>query len=154
MASSLSESSQEIDFKARIALARRDGGSASWKLFESQVAYLLWIIRENLGEDLRRKVRESDIFQDTVHAARRDLSKFRGATEKEFRCWLRGILIHQIIEHRRRLSTQKRSGNEVSIDSVPEANGSLRDKAIGPVEKSISNEEQGLIRQALDAFPG
>lgn len=63
---------------------------------ESYRSYLRFVARGQLGGKLRRRVDSSDLVQETLLEAHRDLNKFRGKTPAELRAWLRQIMTHNI----------------------------------------------------------
>ena len=58
--------------------------------------YLLLVAEKRLGTDVRAKAGASDLVQDTFLEAQRDFGQFRGNSRREFRHWLRRILVHNL----------------------------------------------------------
>lgn len=71
--------------------------------------YLLSIANRDLESGLRPKVAASDIVQETLIEAQRDLPDFAGQSEQELLAWLRRILQNNLTDNRRRyFQTAKR----------------------------------------------
>jgi len=85
--------------------------------------YLTILAATQLDRRLRRRMNASDLVQETMLAAHRDFTKFRGGTEREFLGWLRQILInclhHAIETHVRAKMRDVRC--EISIEQVSAA---------------------------------
>jgi RNA polymerase sigma-70 factor (ECF subfamily) len=63
-------------------------------LLELYRNYLTILATTQLDRRLRQRVSPSDLVQETMLAAQRDISDFRGRTERELLAWLRQILIN------------------------------------------------------------
>ncbi len=100
--------------------AARDGRSPELgKLLDRFRDYLLLIADQELPGNVQPKVAPSDLVQEIYLDVRQSLSAFQGATESDFRSWLRAILIHNIRDTTRRFhGTEKRNvDREVSLVS-------------------------------------
>src|SRR5271165_1787781 len=64
--------------------------------------YLLLVANREMRDDLKTKEGASDLVQETLLEAYRDLGRFTGCTEKEMRGWLRGLLLHKVAHAVRR----------------------------------------------------
>ncbi|MCA9105573.1 MAG: sigma-70 family RNA polymerase sigma factor [Planctomycetales bacterium] len=79
--------------------------------------YLRVLADMQLDARFRGKEDVSDVVQDTLMLAHRDLEAFRGTTELERRAWLKKILTHTISNLRKKYRTGKRDVRmERSID--------------------------------------
>lgn len=89
------------------------------EMLEAERSYLLAIATQELGLHLKSKGGASDLVQETFLNATRDLHHFSGQTSDEFRCWLRSILMHNLLNFRRQyLDTAKRDADrEISLGS-------------------------------------
>ena len=96
------------------------GGDAETraKILARYQAWLHVLARPQIGGRYRGKFDASDIVQQTLLEACRDLPQFRGGTEAELLAWLRQILAHVLgHEFRRYAGTQQRDvGREVSLE--------------------------------------
>lgn len=103
--------------------ARRGGTEALGDLLQLYRNYLTVLATTQLDRRLRRRMSPSDLVQETLLGAHRDVAQFRGSTEREFLAWLRQILInclHHAIEIH--LRAKKRDARrEISIEQVSAA---------------------------------
>ncbi len=102
---------------------------------------------------------ESDIVQQTMFEACRDLPQFRGKTEPELMAWLKKILAHVLAHRARHDRADKRdAGREISLEAAIEASslrlaGMLADS--GPSPSAIAMAREGEVRLAdlLEKLP-
>ncbi len=81
--------------------------------------YLLVLARAGLAAHLRSKVDPSDIVQETLLAAQRELHRFRGSTPGELAAWLRQILARLLVDAQRAYGRAKRDvRREQSLEDV------------------------------------
>jgi len=83
--------------------------------------YMLSVANDDLDTVLAPKLGASDIVQESMLEAHRDIQGFRGNSEAELLGWLRRIVKHNLHDVRRQyLGTEKRSvEREASIDREP-----------------------------------
>lgn len=117
---SLDGSDASRGFETLLVRAKAGEAKALGTLLEWYVKYLTILASTQLDGRLRRRVSPSDIVQETMMAAHRDFSAFRGQSQGELLAWLRQILIHSI--HRtiaRHIKAEKRDvRRDISIDQV------------------------------------
>jgi RNA polymerase sigma-70 factor (ECF subfamily) len=133
--------------------ARGGSAEALGELLEDCRAYLQAVAAEVLPAELRPKVSESDLVQETFLEARRDFHGFQGATEAELLGWLRVILLHNLANQRRRFQgTGKRlASREVPLDadeSGPHVQ-QLVDDGPSPSSAARANERDEALERAL-----
>lgn len=124
---------------------------------ESLHSYLLLIARRELGRDLWSKASPSDLVQETLLKAHRDLASFRGQSEVELKAWVCGILAHCVLEFRRRFDCAGRDINReqnqctdrLDLDRRCEFPGQLAP----PSREAIRRERMWLLQQALSRLP-
>lgn len=88
--------------------------------------YLKLLADLQLSPRLRVKEGASDIVQQTMLDAHRDLGDFRGKSEEELKAWLRMILTNVVLTLARRYGTLKRAtGREVSPQDQLEKSSAL-----------------------------
>ena len=118
--SSSSGGTKAREFARLLASARQGNRESLGRLLQWYANYLGILASAQLDRRLRRRLNPSDIVQETMLAAHRDFSDFRGETQGELLCWLRTILIHRLhrsFEHN--VKVEKRDvRREVSIDDV------------------------------------
>jgi RNA polymerase sigma-70 factor (ECF subfamily) len=122
--------------------------------------YLAVIARGQIGRQLRAKVDASDLVQETCLEAHRHFSQFRGATEIEFRAWLRSILaglIGSSVRHYR--GTKCRDVRLERPITHPPADGSapvkheLATPSATPSEQVARRETSGRLDRAIEELP-
>jgi RNA polymerase sigma-70 factor (ECF subfamily) len=90
--------------------ARQGNRGALNELFERQRPRLLRLIRCRLDPRVQARVDESDIIQETLLLANRDLKNYRAVPGVPFYAWLRNIAWRQLFRaDRRHIQTQGRS---------------------------------------------
>ncbi len=72
--------------------AREGDPDARDRLFDTCRNHLNLLARQQLGPRLKSKVDASDVVQQTLLEAHRDLAAFDGQSEGEWQAWLRAIL--------------------------------------------------------------
>jgi len=98
--------------------ARAGDAAARERILSRYQAWLRILAKIQLDGDFRGKFDASDIAQQTLLEACRDLEQFRGGTESEFLAWLRQILAHVLSHEIRRYrgTRQREIGREVSVE--------------------------------------
>jgi RNA polymerase sigma-70 factor (ECF subfamily) len=141
------------------ALRRGDAGVAD-QILAHYRPWLHLLARLQTDARIQRKFDPSDIVQQTLLEAGRDLHQFRGSTDAELAVWLRQILAHVLAhEMRRYRGTQRRDlDREVSIDQqLTESSRRLVDMLAGsatsPSEHALRNERERLLAEVLDRLP-
>ena len=74
--------------------ARRGAVEPLGQLLQSYRNYLKILATSQFDHRLRRRMSPSDLVQETMLAAHRGITKFKGSTERQFLAWLRQILIN------------------------------------------------------------
>jgi RNA polymerase sigma-70 factor, ECF subfamily len=122
--------------------------------------WLALLARLQLDSQLQGKFDASDIVQQTLLEACRDLPKFRGQTEPELLAWLRAILAHVIAhEIRRYTDVEKRDvACEVTLEQSL-AQSSLRlgnllaASQTSPSQQAVQHEQEVLLADVLTRLP-
>ena len=141
-------------FEELIAHAQGGCSSASGQLYDQCRGYLLAMANRRLDDRLRAKMGGSDLVQQTLANAHRDLASFRGRTEDEFVAWLRQILVNQVARaNRDYLDTAKRDvSREVALgEENSSRNGGnwLPADLETPSRHAMSHETHDRLRQTL-----
>lgn len=136
-----------------IAAARAGRKDALGRALEALRDYLEVIARHELRAELQAKIGPSDLVQETLLAAQRDLPGFHGRTEQEWRGWLRSILLHIAENARRRyLVTEKRRVDREVPLRVTEGGG-LSVPHTSPSGPLRDLERQQALTSALERLP-
>jgi RNA polymerase sigma-70 factor, ECF subfamily len=120
--------------------------------------YLLLVANREMGYDLKSKEGASDLVQETLLEAYRDLGRFTGRTEKEMRGWLRRLLMHKVAHAVRRYRHvgKRRLAREVSLDSGDSSRtlvNALATDQTSPGGHAVRREEEAAVLAALDRLP-
>lgn len=139
--------------------AKQGGKSAVGKLFALYSNYLKILADAQLDRRVRQRVSPSDLVQETLLEAHRDFPKFNGTTEAELVCWLRKILVHNLIHvTEKHISAEKRDvRREISLQriraSVEQSNS--RFEVILAAKLATPSAEAGMheqLRELADAI--
>ena len=114
------EPMEEVCVERLLDRARRGDAEPMGQLLQLYRNYLTILATIQLDQRLRRRMNPSDLVQETMLAAHRDFTSFRGGSEREFLAWLRQVLInclhHAVDVH---LKAKKRDvRREISIEQV------------------------------------
>jgi RNA polymerase sigma-70 factor, ECF subfamily len=138
-----------------IEAARLGQTEALGRALEAFRDYLLVVGRRELDPALRAKVGVSDLVQETLMAAQRDLAAFRGRTRREWRAWLRSILIHTLRNACRQyqLADRRSIDREVSPGAVDGPGFDPAADSISPGAKAQQRERERALHAALGRLP-
>ncbi len=108
------------NFASKISMARNGQSEVVGELLEPYRNYLRMLAASQMGHPVGKRVSPSDIVQDTMLAAHRDLGDFQGTTSAEFGSWLRTILARCLLRAiERNVTAEKRDvRREVSIEGL------------------------------------
>jgi RNA polymerase sigma-70 factor (ECF subfamily) len=142
------------NFESRLNAAR-DGSAARAGFLAAYRAYLRFLARDGIGRELQAKVDASDLAQDVLVAAQRDLPSFRGSTEAELLAWLRRMLARRIVDYARkyggaRRKVQERSIEEVLYDSSVAFESVVAASGLTPSQHAQKRELATILADALD----
>ena len=118
-------------------------------------SFLRLLVEIELSPRLRVKEDASDIVQQTLWEAHRDLPAYRGQTEAELVGWLRTILARNLLNVAQHYHTQKRDvAREQSLavhldQSSARVAGFLASEQTTPSQAAVHNEE---IQQLADGL--
>ncbi len=139
---------------------RRDDAAAQGDLLLYYRPWLHLLARLEIDGRFQGKFDASDIVQQTLLEACRDLPKFRGGTEAELLAWLRQVLAHVLgHEFRRYAGTQQRDiGREVSLEqSLAQSSQRLGDmlaaSGSSPSQQAIRHEQGVALANVLARLP-
>jgi RNA polymerase sigma-70 factor (ECF subfamily) len=122
-------------------------------------SYLLLLARVRLDPLVRAKVGASDVVQQTLLEAHRDLERFRGRTPGEQAAWLRQILAHNLANVVRDLRRDKRDvAREQALQAALDESSShldawLADEQSSPSRQVEQHERAVRLAEALATLP-
>ena len=130
------------------------------KLLHVYQGYLHALARRRFDQRLQQRLNPSDLVQETLLVAHRDIDKFRGNSEGEFVAWLRQILCnclsHAVESHvytlKRDVRREVADAASASTDGLRQSPGQLaRIPANGatPSEELRKQETTSLLWQQL-----
>lgn len=141
------------------ALQQGDG-KVQGEVLERYRHWLTLLARLQIDTAFQGKFAESDIVQQTLLEACRDLPQFRGQTEAELLGWLRQILAHVLAhEVRRYRGTQQRDvDREISLDDALRQSSQrlqecLANSGSSPSARAARHEEELLLADVLAKLP-
>ena len=118
--------------------------------------WLKLLVRLQIETQFQGKFSDSDIVQQTLLEACRDLPKFRGQTEAELLAWLRQILAHVLAHEIRRYhgTHQRDLRREVSLeDALAQSSRRLGDMLAltgsSPSAKAEQREQELILADVL-----
>jgi RNA polymerase sigma-70 factor (ECF subfamily) len=146
---------------SRLLAELRDGDAeARAKTLARYHAWLRVLAQTQIGGRFRGKFDASDIVQQTLLEACRDLPQFRGNSEAELLAWLRQVLAHVLAhEFRRYAGTQKRDfASEVSLEqSLAQSSQHLVDMLAAPDTspslQAVRHEQEVMLAEVLARLP-
>jgi RNA polymerase sigma-70 factor (ECF subfamily) len=135
-----------------------DGLNAAGALPEFR-DYLRLLARAQIDPRLRAKLDASDLVQQTLLEAHRDLAHFRGSSRAEMAAWLRQVLARNLANAVRDLGRDKRDvGREESLERRLEESSVrleawLADAGLAPDDQASRNEMLLRLSSALAGLP-
>jgi RNA polymerase sigma-70 factor (ECF subfamily) len=154
---------QNHDPMSLLASARGGNREALGNLTELYRNYLYLVAQVQVDRHIRRRLTPSDLVQETMIKAVKNLDKFRGNTERELLGWLRGILVNAIksaVEHEIRAG-KRNVHREVSLDdrfldiesSIQQLDAALVSQASSPSQQTSRREIAALVADQLAKLP-
>jgi RNA polymerase sigma-70 factor, ECF subfamily len=122
--------------------------------------WLRLLARLQIDTRFQGKFDASDIVQQTMLEACRDLPKFRGQSQAELVAWLRGIMAHVIAHHVRRYggTLARNASREISLEaSLAETSCALANvlaaEHSSPSQQAAREEEGVRLAGILESLP-
>ena len=136
-------------FDDLLAAARNGDKEAQGRLLDKCRDFLLLHARRRLAQSRCRNGRESDVVQEALLKAVKEIHTFQGCTPEQLEAWLRTILDHTVANLARRCRAGKRDVNrEVSVQ------GELPGIAAPAADEVVARREHGrLVREAVRLLP-
>lgn len=152
-------SMRETNIAELICSARQGDAAAFDELFSHMRLLMRGRATSRMDRRLLARVDGSDVMQDSLLEAYRDLQSFRGSSENEFIAWFVRILSHNADQaHQRHVQAAKRSViNERSLDESragrPPAREAVAKHEPSPSSQFRRKEELSHVSDLLDALP-
>jgi RNA polymerase sigma-70 factor (ECF subfamily) len=146
--------------ESAIALAKVGDRYALGALLEQCRPYLKMLARVQIGRQLRSKLDDDDLLQETFLRAHRTISRFRGTSREAFLAWLRGILAHVLADQIRRYhgtgQRDPRLERELEQELERSSEGFARALAAptsSPSQRALRHERAVRLAEALERLP-
>jgi RNA polymerase sigma-70 factor, ECF subfamily len=143
-----------------LAALKQGDATAQGDILLRYQPWLKLLARLQIDTRFQGKFSDSDIVQQTLLEACRDLPQFRGQTEAELLAWLRQILAHVLAhEIRHYRGTQQRDLNrEVSLeDALAQSSKRLGEmlamSGSSPSAQVMQHEQEVLLADVLSKLP-
>ncbi len=119
-------------------------------LLEALRPYLTNVATNEVDSDIGAKESPSDLVQKSMMEATRDFPAFQGATEAEFRVWLKSILLNNVRDLFGMYLTEKRRLDREVQRVVANAPGeALTPADETPSQTAVKNEQANRLETAL-----
>lgn len=150
-----------LEFDARLpdeTIHRARAGEAdAWKrLVELHRPWLKLVAQRELPQNLRNRIDDSDIVQQTCLSAFRNIDDFEGEHTGQFLAWIKQIHMHNVQNViREHVHAQKRDiRNEQLVETESELDALRRPaRSDTPSQRLIYSEKAVLIAAALEKLP-
>lgn len=137
----------------------KSGSSAEFSLLMEEYREYLHLIADNeLDRNMLPKASASDMVQNTFAEAQEGIGSFNGKTPREFKGWLRQILIRQITDFRRSFKRSKKRdiGREVSLETATDIDTKefqIQSREPSPSARVLKLERVEQLKEALREIP-
>ncbi len=128
--------------------ARAGDGECLGRLLQSYRNYLKLLASTQIDRRLQARFSASDVVQEAFLDAHRGFARFRGQTEREFRAWLRRVLVNrlwQFVEQHAQ-ADKRRVHCEVSLKAMGAAIGRSTARLESILEASITSPSGAACR--------
>jgi RNA polymerase sigma-70 factor (ECF subfamily) len=154
-------SRSEIDTDTLLGRARGGDNSARQQLFTRHRERLRRMVAVRMDRRLAPRMDPSDIVQDVLADADRELSDFLRRRPVPFYPWLRQLAWDRLIEvHRRHVGAGKRSvkREEMGVRDLPDESAllladRLLDRSNSPSQRAVREETRRRVRTAIAQLP-
>ena len=138
-----------VRFDDQLELARQGDQLALDELLKYCRPLLRLQARGILGAGMSARADSSDVVQETLTQASRDVADFRGCTEGEWVVWLQKILLGHAAKVRRHHKAAMRSvGREANSIPLP-----VKDKGLDPLSQIVDLEQMARVANAIEELP-
>lgn len=147
-------SSSDTAFASLMQRARDGESAAGNRIFATCRNYLLFVANQELPAEGARKFAPSDLVQNVLLKAAKNIKDFRGQNQSALHAWLRQILRNEIVGVNRHLHAVKRDvGREGAPDSQPAWDcHQLAGRERRPDSHLVMNDDAHRLRIALGSL--
>jgi RNA polymerase sigma-70 factor (ECF subfamily) len=138
-----------MSFADQLARGRTGDPAAQEALFGRWRSLLRLQARKLLGPELAARVDPSDVVQESLLQASRDLATFQGTTQGEWVKWLQRLVAGHAANTRRHHHAQRRTVDQEEARTPPE----VPDRRANLVARLIEAEEAARLAEAVDRLP-
>ncbi|WP_169980356.1 sigma-70 family RNA polymerase sigma factor [Tautonia rosea] len=145
----------DIHFHQLLREARDGSTEARWLVVQLFRKMMLTIANEEVNQAIQAREAPSDIVQETIVEAQRDLDRFHGMTESEMRGWLKRVLKRNIQNLHLKYRTIKRDLNRERPIEVKSQMSDPKMTDPGPSPSSVLDRRERLqgIDRAMKTLP-
>jgi len=152
---------EQLEIEALVERACRGDRAAREQLLDRHRPLLLRVVAVRMDRRLAARVDPSDIVQETLARAARDLSDYLRSRRVPLSVWLRQIAWERLADmHRLHIRAQRRSVTREEPGGIPLPDGSaiqlakrLLASGTSPSQRMIRDEEHEKLRAAVLALP-
>lgn len=143
----------DSEWNTLLAAARDGDDDALGVVYNRFYRYLTTIANHGIGADLRTKMGASDVVQQSMLEVNRDLSKFVGESEEEFRRWIAALLRKNLIDMARRYKSSARRdvSRELCIDSDDNRDIASNEPNASHIARRKETDEE--LARAVESLP-
>ena len=147
--------SPESRFQSLLRQARNGSEEARWLVVQLFRQTMLAIANQEVDGVIALREAPSDIVQETIIEAERDLDGFHGLTEAEMRAWLRTVLTRNIRNVIRKYRAQSRDVHrERPLDARDDRHApAFADPGPSPSAVMVSRETSEALEVAIRSLP-
>ena len=149
-------SSPEYRFQALLREARNGSSEARWLVVQLFRNVMLAVAREEIDPEVHARESPSDIVQETIVEAQRDLHRFHGVTEGEMQAWLKQVLRRNILNLNLKYRTKKRDRKRERPIDPQSSSGNppiIKDPGPSPSAVMARRERSKAIEMAIGKLP-
>ena len=140
----------ESRFLKLLRAARGGSNEARWLVVDMFRKLMLTVANDRVDRDMMPREAASDVVQNTIIEAQRDLSGFDGGSEAEMRAWLRKILIRNIATSRdRNLALKRDVSRERPIPTGLDGAPAIADEAPSVSSQVVRRELTEALEETL-----
>ena len=139
-----------MTFEERLALSRQGDKKALEELFNPVQPLLRLQAQTLLGSGLASRLDPSDVVQETVTQAYKDLAQFQGSSEAEWIAWLRCLLEGHVAKAWRHHHAGKR---DLALEVTALETQPASSRGADPAKEILEMEQAMQLAAAIERLP-